>query len=731
MNVIQHNMQSMFSDRQLGITSKSKTKSEEKLSSGFKINRAGDDAAGLAISEKMRKLIRGLNQGSENVQDGISLIKVADGALGEMTDCLQRIAELSIKAYNGTNSKSDREDIQREINGLLTEVQRISDDTTFNETKLFQKEGTYMVMELDPWHYEYLPEKIDTDKPAWLSVSDTLSKDNSSGITAKQRTDLNAKVRTNTGSDPGPEDDCYDYWGPANPSYDSDGNYTHKKEWTETMQDNASAVIDFGNLANVTDARELYDDLMSLVGCAIGVPCSTCTTHPYGLFFGCHEPELICTAPPVFKGDADLHVDTMVDLSYVSMSSGDSTSVLDKAKSLLSMPKNDETKAKVQEAALQISKALCEASFAAVNQSCMTDRHFDQAVKVSDTAFAVYDYRDEEFFAGKEAITPPDVLTAAKAEVEKRTVIKDPPKTRVVDLPNHIKIQCSDSSTDQLGINLPMLGNKLMGINGYNVARYATVSRYDETETGWQKSWREQEYQKKLKEYYKALDQYKKELDEWEKNKNTTDEWKQYKKEWDEWKKKHDDWEAHKKGVYYDDVFVPGHPAYDEPYEETLVNHSTDQYGEPVETLYTVQKTRHIEATEDSTQRVYYPEPVEPRKPDGPVAPVKPTPPAAPGPIFVSEEVYAPDDVKIIHDAIDYVSKCRAGLGAVENRLEHTYANNRNKEENTTAAESRIRDTDMAKEMVTYSNASIIQQAGQSMLAQTNQSRQGIMTLLG
>lgn len=133
MNIVAHNLLAMNANRQFGITSKKKAKSTEKLSSGYKINRAADDAAGLSISEKMRRQIRGLNKAEENIQDGISLCQVADGALNETHDILQRMNELAVKAGNDTNSQTDRAFIQTEIDALTAEIDRIANQTTFNE----------------------------------------------------------------------------------------------------------------------------------------------------------------------------------------------------------------------------------------------------------------------------------------------------------------------------------------------------------------------------------------------------------------------------------------------------------------------------------------------------------------------------------------------------------------------------------------------------------------------
>ena len=134
--IVQHNMSAMNANRMLGITNSSLAKSTEKLSSGYRINRAADDAAGLSISEKMRSQIRGLNKASDNAQDGISLIQTAEGALNESHSILQRMRELSVQASNGTETDDDREAVQQEISQLQDELTRISSTTEFNTMKL-------------------------------------------------------------------------------------------------------------------------------------------------------------------------------------------------------------------------------------------------------------------------------------------------------------------------------------------------------------------------------------------------------------------------------------------------------------------------------------------------------------------------------------------------------------------------------------------------------------------
>ena len=122
MNIVAHNMFAMNASRQLNITNKNKAKNTEKLSSDYRINRASDDAAGLSISEKMRRQIRGLSQGVRNTQDGVSVCQVADGALAEVSEMLHRMTELSVQSANGTNSDTDRQAIQQEISQIKQEI---------------------------------------------------------------------------------------------------------------------------------------------------------------------------------------------------------------------------------------------------------------------------------------------------------------------------------------------------------------------------------------------------------------------------------------------------------------------------------------------------------------------------------------------------------------------------------------------------------------------------------
>ncbi len=181
--VVQHNLRAMNSNRMLGITTGQLSKSSEKLSSGYKVNRAADDAAGLSISEKMRKQIRGLSQASANAEDGISAVQTAEGALTEVHDMLQRMNELANKAANGTNSVSDRQTIQDEISQLTTEIDRVAETTKFNEIYLLNGEniGTdddrkHLLFILENYHGKiiFVVNKLDRFRKKEDSVTATL-----------------------------------------------------------------------------------------------------------------------------------------------------------------------------------------------------------------------------------------------------------------------------------------------------------------------------------------------------------------------------------------------------------------------------------------------------------------------------------------------------------------------------------------------------------------------------
>ena len=168
--VVQHNLTAMNANRQLGVTTGQQAKSSEKLSSGYKINRAADDAAGLSISEKMRSQIRGLNKASDNAQDGISLIQTAEGALNEAHSILQRMNELATQAANDTNTSSDRSAVQDELNALTSEINRIASTTQFNTQNLLDGNFTGKNLQVGALEGQKISLAIATMDAAALSI---------------------------------------------------------------------------------------------------------------------------------------------------------------------------------------------------------------------------------------------------------------------------------------------------------------------------------------------------------------------------------------------------------------------------------------------------------------------------------------------------------------------------------------------------------------------------------
>jgi flagellin len=202
--VVQHNLTAMNSNRMLGLTTGTLSKATEKLSSGYQINRAADDAAGLAISEKMRRQVRGLTQASKNAQDGISAVQTAEGALNEVHDMLQRMNELANQAANGTNTTKDREYINSEVQALKSEIDRVASTTTFNEQNLLDGNFTGKNLQVGAEEGQYIAISIVAMSASGIGVDgvavDTASNAASAITTiknglasvSKQRSDLGA-----------------------------------------------------------------------------------------------------------------------------------------------------------------------------------------------------------------------------------------------------------------------------------------------------------------------------------------------------------------------------------------------------------------------------------------------------------------------------------------------------------------------------------------------------------
>jgi flagellin len=171
--VVQHNLTAMNSNRMLGLTTSAQAKSTEKLSSGYRVNRAADDAAGLAISEKMRRQIKGLTQASRNAQDGISCVQTAEGALGEVHDMLQRMNVLANQASNDTMTSTDRAYLDSEVQALRSEIDRVASTTTFNEQNLLNGSFTGKNLQVGAEEGQFIGISIASMKCSTIGISDT------------------------------------------------------------------------------------------------------------------------------------------------------------------------------------------------------------------------------------------------------------------------------------------------------------------------------------------------------------------------------------------------------------------------------------------------------------------------------------------------------------------------------------------------------------------------------
>ena len=582
-NIVAHNLPAMFSNRTLGLTNKDKEKTTEKLSSGYKINRGADDASGLAISEKMRKIIRGLNQGSDNITDGISVVHVADGALDEMTSCLQRINELSIKAYNGTNSKSDRESIQNEIDHLLAEIDRTAEATTYNEMNILQSgySGTYtFTHKVEAYHWEIQTDMLPSDSvTTMISVSSEISFDNFNNIssstfpvyhdpntgsdvpnltrdTVKATVDVeDFAIKTITygplqsaNDNPYTEDDEKGYIGWRNysafvsNSIAASGKLTDYGPLSSSLDQNASAIINFEGIASSASGEELYNNLIDLLGMRIGVPCMTdnSSEHLYGINFTGQEYEL---------GSSDCYLSAFGNygsLSNINLSaitnndptsygydadSGQGMTVFEQAKKLIADLKADpsQTSALIPKVPQEIAKFICKTTAKEVIDSCnyptnttktingnSVKSHYNRAMQDSDYSIVIYDFRDKAFFGDD------DLSGLDRSVYKSRSVTRSYPvkidDSYTYDYQHHVTsnkgiwIQCSSDNPDGLTVDLPYISTEVMGIDKYNINKYTVESIYDEDATNAERERAAQNYEKEMAKYREDMIKYQREL---------------------------------------------------------------------------------------------------------------------------------------------------------------------------------------------------------------------------
>lgn len=538
--IVQHNMTAMNTNRQLGVATGALSKSTEKLSSGYRINRAADDAAGLAISEKMRSQIRGLNKASSNAQDGISMIQTAEGALQESHSILQRMRELTIQAANGTETDEDRGNIQDEITQLQSELDRISTDTEFNTMKLLDGslDGGAATTSAGPKFgvYDIGLKGFVTSNVAGVSISTavTASKGGESALWDAAGTSLTLNLAENTTYTQAEldnliknakQEDNSATQAPANVKLVlNNGTYTSgKKASTTAGTATVAGKKATGTFAIAADADTTF----------VGVTQIKITANKYGA----DNNISIAIKFDKEKGDEEFKLDTAATYQTTGALS-------DVGMYTLSLATGVEYTEK------DIEKLLAKAGFSAEIEFKGPDPDEANTLFITDSS-----------------------VTAARANLAGGAGLGD--DDAFLDQKNY------DVSSGGEGVTLQVGANEGQTISFGISAMSSTALGVDGTK------------------------------------------------------------------------------------------------------------------------------------------------------VDCSTQTGASNSIDALDEAIATVSKQRSLLGAVQNRLEHTIANLDNTSENLQSAESSIRDVDMASEMVTYSKYNILQQAGQSMLAQANQSNQGVLSLLG
>lgn len=736
--IIAHNLLANGTNRQLGINTKKEAKSTEKLSSGYKINRAADDAAGLAISEKLRRQIRGLNQGADNIQDGISLVQTADGALGEVVDILQRVRELSIKSYNETNSEDDIAKIQDEVDNILFEIDRIGDTTTFNENHIFRGNTDPQNVVLYESHMEDgLSEPVYCPVPKWLTdKSDSKMEKHPAYTQSQARGDSEIMYVDRTDKNGNKEKV---YYGKNQGTLDG---YTWAgEEWSDSIGDNPSSRLDFSGLCEVKSARELYSDLEQLIGGQLSYPCGTCNVSRTmsGVFYGGKVGGMELQLTPSATRFDEINL-SKTEFTYGKVYKGYFAAVEDLMRDHGSSNKTQEQKEQeVRQLGEAIAKDLRDKTFDILDKSTKALNHFDRVVKGDDdTSLIVYDFRDKGLTSA-DAAEANTVATGGMVVYETKIKIREAVGVHTLERKNilHVFAGVDAQEKNKIPITLPTISLKKMGLNGYQVGN----KYYDEV------YW---EYEEGI--FQNANDDYKRQMADYENAlKNYEEKMRQYEKDMEEYRKAKEEYDAKQKEI--DDKYNAEYKAW------------KDQWTEEQTTMKDVQKSRWVTYFEngEKKQRLEYytekepvtetitkpgapPEPKKdpmtmpyPKQPVKPKLPTKPQPPVksdtpssgARGWIRKTRRIRREDVLDPVDKAIAYVSKYRSILGAQQNRLEHAYRNNLNTSENTLAAESKIRDTDMAKEMTSYTQSNILSQSAEAMLAQANQNGQAVLSLLG
>ena len=632
--VVQHNMQAANANRMLNVTTSAQSKSTEKLSSGYKINRAADDAAGLTISEKMRKQIRGLDRASTNAEDGVSAVQTAEGALTEVHSMLQRMNELATQSANGTNSTTDRQAIQDEIDQLTTEIDRVSETTKFNETYLL---------------------KGDTD-----------------GATSAKNVNahdagLAGKLVAN-----------------------GDGTSTFKLDKALADGDKVTIAGTQYTIGSTTSSADGYGKLSDLSAktLSVGDSVTTAAGNKYTLVDEAKNEDATYTDGMQINIDGKKYtIGTATDLTNATLKKADATTLVSEALqkgkdvSITKIGTVAGMYAATSAVDIKVVSSLDTGKISSLDCGSGTAGKAPTAAELAKKAGATLGAGDTVTVKGvstKATNSDPATMNTIKDVVKQlkaTDVVKIGTNTLNIaeetDVANN-KYTVNDvlallNDNDEVTITATTADAK----NAMAAAGLTAGTAYTAVET---------KNSSDAKNVISAKDAYSMMAEELQK--------------------------ASSIGA------------------DVAAEVKSDNSGSFTITQGTVDVKEglsfnlHVGADADTTNKISVS--IDSMSSAG--LGIKG--------IKADTEQDATYAIDAIADAISQVSSQRSALGAIQNRLEHTINNLDNVVENTTSAESRIRDTDMAEEMVNYSKNNILAQAGQSMLAQANQSNQGVLSLL-
>ena len=616
--VVQHNMQAANANRMLSVTTGQQAKSTEKLSSGYRINRAADDAAGLTISEKMRKQIKGLDRASTNAEDGVSSVQTAEGALTEVHSMLQRMNELATQASNGTNSESDRSAIQDEISQLTTEIDRVSETTKFNETYLLKgsTDGSSSTKNINAHDAGLAGKLVDNgDGTSTFTLDKELKDGDKVTIAGKQYTiGTTGKGSVSDPSTLNANVEGYDTIANVGNKVLDIGDSVTKDGKTITLTDKVG--VDSITFAT-GDTFKIGDTAYTIAGTSSGTSLTDADAKA-AIKAALVAGKQVTTTKLGTDTDSHTVVSALEDGERSTVGLGDK-----KASTIAGAlgEKDSVTVSGKTTVATTATPVSAKDTYDAIN-ALIANNTVKIGTGTDAKTYTIVDNDDDE--------------DATTFKVTKETILS--------------KIKDGDTVDVNAAGAKTVIGN--IGSDGSSsdviTAKQAYAKMADELKT------------------------------------------------------------ASSIGA------------------ETTANVTNEGKGKftikqgTVEVKNSLAFNLHVGADADMTNKIN----VNIDAMDAASLGIKG--------LNVKDDsgISATYAIDAIADAISKVSEQRSALGAVQNRLEHTISNVDNVVENTTSAESRIRDTDMASEMVNYSKNNILAQAGQSMLAQANQSNQGVLSLL-